>query len=74
MGMFDYINYKAECWKCRSELDNFQSKDGPCELKQLEPDDVEYFYSLCHCCGEMNRFNVILDAPRPKVPYHVERL
>ena len=58
MGMFDYVNYRADCWKCGTPLAKFQSKDGPCELKILEPHDVDYFYSNCNSCNAWNEFHV----------------
>ena len=73
MGMFDNINYDGKCKKCNDEL-NWQSKDGDCLLRTLEPKDVNNFYSLCDKCGtwnekEVNNINgelVIKDSLHPE--------
>jgi len=59
MGMFDYIEYKADCEKCSKPLDNFQSKDGDCLLNTLEPTEVRGFHAYCNKCKHMNYFNVV---------------
>jgi len=58
MGMFDHINYEAKCENCGAELKHFQSKDGPCELKHLPPDAVDYFYTSCDECKTWHDFKV----------------
>jgi len=49
MGTFDYVNVKLPCPKCGKELNDFQSKDGPCFLELIEPDYVYRFYTICSC-------------------------
>ena len=57
MGMFDWILApKIKCPKCSEILDGFQSKDGPCELEQLEYEKVENFYTSCQSCGSWISF------------------
>ena len=50
MGMFDYIKFEAPCPKCGNIMDDFQSKDGPCNLETLEPWQVDHFYASCNKC------------------------
>jgi phage FluMu protein Com len=58
MGMFDYVNYEAPCIKCGKLLTEFQSKDGECYLKRLEPKDVRRFYTSCDECKTWNEYEV----------------
>jgi hypothetical protein len=50
MGMFDYINFKANCPECGTEITNWQSKNGKCALEVLEPWQVKVFHALCNNC------------------------
>lgn len=50
MGLFDYINFKTECPKCKNKLNEFQSKNGPCAMYTLEFWMVDNFYDMCHKC------------------------
>ena len=62
MGMFDYVNYKADCRKCGKPLNDFQSKsahDGEDLMRTLEPKDVSNFYTNCEKCNTWNDFKVI---------------
>lgn len=34
---------------CGKEVRDFQSKDGPCDLRTLMPKDVDTFYATCDC-------------------------
>ncbi len=52
MGMFDRIDFEVDCPKCGELVKDFQSKDGPCVLKTLQPHEVDYFYSSCDNCKE----------------------
>lgn len=45
--MFDRIDYKMDCPFCGEDLGEFQSKDGPCQLKILSPVEVDFFNSYC---------------------------
>lgn len=59
MGMFDNVNYEAPCWNCGHPLtrDDFQSKDGPCLLKYIDPKEVSGFYAHCPKCGKWNNYH-----------------
>jgi len=59
--MFDYVDYKATC-SCGVELENFQSKDGPCELKTLEPHEVGIFYAVCDKCDTWHEWEVDVEV------------
>ncbi len=59
MGMFDYVNYSAPCWKCGAIIKRFQSKDAGCHLETVEPNEVSNFYDMCDSCGAWNEYNVI---------------
>ena len=50
MGMFDYVKFEMKCPKCGANVDDFQSKDGPCCLLTLEYWEVDRFYSSCDAC------------------------
>ena len=58
MGMFDYVRYEAPCKKCGELLQNWQSKDGDCDLKRLQVKDVNTFYDNCKVCGTRNEYKV----------------
>ena len=49
--MFDYVNYKALCPNCGTEIVRWQTKDGCCVAESLETWEVESFYSSCPKCG-----------------------
>ena len=59
MGMFDFVEYKADCSKCGVALPEFQSKDGECLMETLQPKDVRTFYTSCDKCGTWNQFKVV---------------
>lgn len=62
MGMFDSIVPSEEhvpCPKCGAHLSGFQSKDGPCELKELKPYEVDNFYTGCSECGTWVEFDKV---------------
>lgn len=66
MGMFDYVEYAANCRLCDRPLAQFQSKDGECRLELLQPSAVERFYEMCSC-GAWNEFKVT-DGVVSRVP------
>jgi len=59
MGMFDWVNHKANCTECGEALDNFQSKDGPCDSQLLEVSEVNVFYTACTACETWYNFQVL---------------
>jgi len=50
MGMFDHVKHSAPCPNCQTIITDWQSKDGPCLLKELEPWQVFIFYTSCPNC------------------------
>jgi hypothetical protein len=70
MGMFDSVNFSTPCPSCGAIVDGFQSKDGPCELLTLEPEQVSTFYSHCRSCGREVEFSrlIVWDVEPRAVP------
>jgi len=68
MGMFDYVSYDLKC-DCGETFNNFQSKDGPCELRTLSPLQVDYFYGDCPHCGEYHSFDRSACGPNGDPPH-----
>ncbi len=73
MGMFDDVKFKMKCPKCKTKMDNFQSKDGDCAMFLLEFWEVNNFYDSCHNCNtwvefflkkKMNKKRTIQDYER----------
>ena len=64
MGLFDNIDYEGDCPKCGKKVYGFQSKDGPCRLDHLKPEDVNNFYSTCLNCKTWIEFNAKLVEPK----------
>lgn len=57
MGMYDTIIVPPELERCPECGDphgcqNFQSKDGECNLEHIPYTDVDRFYTSCRLCGE----------------------
>jgi len=49
--MFDNIKYEADCPECGTRvIVGWQSKDGPCDLETLRPEQVRGFYTSCPKC------------------------
>jgi len=65
MGMFDYVLAVNPCRKCGAPLTDWQSKDGPCILAVLTPDDVSNYYTACPdpACGAWNEYTRERTAP-----------
>ncbi len=63
MGIFNYVDYKADCWKCGKLLKDFQTKDGEITMDLVIPKQIGYgkFYTMCsnRKCRAWNEFNVI---------------
>ena len=65
MGMFDYVKYKAPCWKCGKEITEWQSKDSDCLMRELSVKQVSSFYASCFnrvgdkVCNAWNEYKVI---------------
>jgi uncharacterized protein (DUF983 family) len=58
MGMFDNVRYSAPCYACGAVLTDWQSKDGPCMLETVEPEQVQGFYTSCPNCKKWNQYKV----------------
>lgn len=64
MGMFDYVRFSAPCTNCGEIIDeDWQSKDGDCEMELIEPKDVENFYTHCPKCKTWNDKRVVSTNP-----------
>ena len=79
MGMFDYIEHSYTC-DCGNVVDDFQSKDGPCQLLTLTPLQVNNFYSNCDKCHtrlNFSRYTALSDTEIPEFgrmeDYRLER-
>jgi hypothetical protein len=86
MGMFDQIIYDeapVPCYNCgKGQLDDFQSKDGPCTLSRLTPGQLVVLargpatiYDYCSLCRTMNYYLVeptFLPYETPEVPVTVK--
>lgn len=59
MGMFDYVDHEAPCFKCGEMLDDWQSKSGDCSLDTLSTDEVDNFYTSCDKCKTWNEYKAI---------------
>lgn len=57
--MFDWIDLEIDCPECGAKVNGFQSKDGPCELLRLKPQDVWCLYDECESCGAWITFRRI---------------
>jgi len=62
MGMYDYVKYKAKCWRCGGEIKSFQTKDSNCNMDTILPKKLgnnSRFYEMCPVCGAWNEYKVI---------------
>ena len=50
MGLYDAIDFKMKCPRCKKDMGEFQSKDGPCAMSKLDWWSVDNFYSSCDNC------------------------
>ena len=60
MGMFDQVEVPPaynKCPFCDAELSDWQSKDGPCELKLLQYYEVDQFYTSCDSCSSWIQYD-----------------
>jgi len=76
MGMFDYVEYEANCECCGEPLSGFQSKDGDCVLDTIQPSQVDNFYCQCNNCKTWHDFNVnrSCKADAEKAKYKVKSI
>lgn len=63
MGMFDWVKYKAPCWKCGKELSDFQTKSKGRSMENLNPKEIGLgnFYTMCPNpnCRAWNEYDVV---------------
>lgn len=59
MSNFDWINYNCECPNCESKISNFQTKDGDCNLEEINIIRVDNFYTYCGKCDTWVEFDRI---------------
>jgi hypothetical protein len=52
MGIFDRVNFRMNCPRCGTLVEDFQTKDGDVCLSTVEPEDVLTFYSSCNKCDQ----------------------
>ena len=62
MGMFDYVDYSAPCWKCGEQLTEWQSKDANCFMEKIKPEATRLFYGRCEKCETWNEYKVVPTA------------
>jgi hypothetical protein len=56
MSAFDNVKYKDKCHFCGEPLDDFQTKDGPCDYLMLKPVEVRSFYTDCRYCTTWHEY------------------
>ena len=67
MGMYDtVIGITRDCEKCGEPLKDWQSKDGECDLKELNYWEVDNFYTSCDVCDTWHEY--ILKNKRSYIP------
>ena len=74
MGMFDWIKYECVCPRCNGKVDGFQSKDNICQLEELEPHEVDNFYSNCESCGARIVFDVKKTGKKIPIIKHIDEV
>ena len=62
MGMFDYVNYEADCIECGSTLRGWQTKSTKCCMDTVEVWQVDNMYCNCAKCGTWNEYEVEADT------------
>ena len=66
MGMYDDIKFEIKCPNCKNKMDNFQSKNGPCIMIELNFYQVDRFYASCLNCNTWVEFN-LYNRPNKKI-------
>ena len=57
MGMFDYVNFKANCPNCGEEETDWQTKQLEGWMEKVDPSLVNYFYTSCKNCKVWIEYN-----------------
>jgi len=68
MGMYDEVRYSDNCKNCGAELTDFQTKDHKNLLNQVEPSQVDNFYTNCDKCDTWHEYTVTREC----VVKHIE--
>jgi hypothetical protein len=50
MGLYDYVDFKANCPDCGEEETHWQTKEMVCRMEVLNPSLVSFFYTICDNC------------------------
>jgi len=58
MGMYDHVNFETTCPQCGGKVTDFQTKDGPRMLSNMEIWEVNNFYSSCTKCKIWIEYNI----------------
>ncbi len=61
MGLFNVVEYEADCIRCGVQLGEFQTKSGqdyPFDCSTIQPHECINFYTSCTACGWWNEFEV----------------
>jgi len=66
MGMYDDVKFEMDCPKCKTKLNNFQSKSGVCAMFQLDFWEVDNFYCGCPNCNTWVEFT-LKERPNKKL-------
>jgi len=57
MGMFDWVNFKASCPNCGTEVTGWQTKSTGCSMATVTPAEAGNWYSSCSKCGLWIEYN-----------------
>lgn len=58
MGMFDYVNFKMKCPRCKRDAGRFQTKDLDRTMKTVEYWECTNFYASCDYCHAWIEFTL----------------
>lgn len=58
MGMFDDVIFEIKCPKCKEKVNDFQTKDSVCLMRDLNFWEVNNFYSRCYNCDVWIEFTL----------------
>jgi hypothetical protein len=50
MGMFDWVQFEMDCPVCKSKVNSFQTKDGPCHGERVSIHSITNWYGECYKC------------------------
>lgn len=63
MGLYDYVKYSMNCPNCGEKVDQFQTNDSTCEMKEVNFWEIDKFYDSCENCNTWIEFNRIEKKP-----------